>query len=99
MRVPEEFFNKKPGGDAHPSKNAHHSDRAEEVQWASKILEQEPDGDQVEKYTESTRDSVVRNAAFAVDITNRHFADGSAVPRSQSRNEPVQFPIERDLLQ
>ena len=99
VRVPEEFFDEQPRGDAHSTKNSQHPDGAEKVERTSKIFQQEADGDQVKEYPEGTRDSVVRNSTLAINVTYRHFTDGSAVPRRQGRNEPVQFTVKRNLLE
>src|SRR6266567_7644523 len=99
MRVPEKFLNKEPYCDPHPAKDSEHPNRPEKVQRAPKILQQETDSNQVKKYAEGTRDSVMRNSAFTVHVANRHFADGRSVRGRQRRNKPVQFAVKWNLFQ
>src|ERR1700688_2783489 len=78
VRVAQKFLHKKPRGYADSAEDSHHPHGAEEVKRPAQILEQEANGDQVKKYPESTRDSVVRSSALAVHVANWYFADRSA---------------------
>src|ERR1700690_412497 len=69
------------------------------MQWARKIAQKKANGDEIEEDTESAGDAVMRNAALAVDVADRHFADRCAIPRSQRRDEAVQFAVERNLIE
>src|SRR6266566_7357580 len=95
----DKLLDKQPERDAHSGKNAKHSNRAEKVKRTSEICQQKPDGNQVEKDAEGAGNSVVRISAFAVHVSDRHFANGSPVPGRESRNKTVQFAIKRNLLQ
>src|SRR5208283_2747385 len=97
--VVHDLVENQPTGDSAPSQNAEHSQRAEEVQRARKIFKQEAYGDEVEKDAEGARDSVMRCAAFPVDVLDGNFDDRRAVPRGQRRNEAVQLSIELNLPQ
>src|SRR5207244_8451321 len=64
-----------------------------------KIPQQETNRNQVEKYAERPRDSVMRIAPLTVHVANGHFYNRSPVPGSQGRNEAVQLPIQRNLFE
>src|SRR5689334_9012710 len=40
----------------------------------------------------------MRSTALAVHVPNRKFADRCPIPRCQSRNEAMQFPVKRHLV-
>src|SRR5438874_148958 len=62
------------------------------------VPQQETNRNQVEKYAERPRNSVVRIAPLTVHVANGHFYNRSPVPGSQGRNEAVQLPIQRNLF-
>ena len=69
------------------------------VKWAQKVLQQKANSQQVKKYAKGACDSIMRHAAFAVDVANRHFTDGRSMPRGQRRNKAVPFAVQGDLFQ
>src|SRR5690348_1719528 len=81
-RAVEILVNRQPNSDGHACKHRKHAVTAEEVQGARKIAKQEADCDQIEEDAESTRNSVMRNAAFAVYVLDGNLADAGPVPRS-----------------
>src|SRR5258708_7170976 len=95
----QEFLGAQPGNNGAASEDAHHTEAAKEMQRAREIAQQETDGQQIKEDTEGTGNPVVRNAAFAVDVADGHFANGGAMPGGQRGNEAVQFAIERNLLE
>src|SRR5579872_178448 len=97
--VAQEFLRSEPNHDSAAAEDAHHADAAEKVQRPREIAQQEADGQQIEEDAEGTRDAVVRNAALAVYVADRDFANRRAMPRGESRDEPVQFAVEWNLLE
>src|SRR4051812_22862486 len=99
VMVVQELLREQPQRYRASCEDAAHPQCSEEVQRTGKIAQQEADRDQVEEYAEGPRYSVMRNPALTVDVADRYFADGSAVPRRQCWNEPVQLAVEGNLLQ
>src|ERR1700736_6692069 len=99
LGMAEEFLDQQPTRNAASAEHTQHPQGAEEVQGASEISQQKTNRDQVEKYAEGARDSIMRRSALAVDVTNWDFNDRGSVPRRQRGDETVQFPVEWDLLQ
>src|SRR5215472_5936010 len=97
--MPNELLYPEPCHHAAACHDTHHAEATEEMQRPRKITQKEADGEEIKEYPEGPRDTVVRRAAFAVHILDRHFADRCAVPRCERRNETVQFAVERNLLQ
>src|SRR6202521_6067926 len=95
----QELLQNEPAGNSAARHYAEHPNRAEEMQRAGKIFEQEADGDEVEEDAEGARDSVMRSAAFPVHVLDGYFDNRRAVPRRQRRNEAVELSVERDLSQ
>src|SRR5437879_656939 len=69
------------------------SHRTEEMKRTRKIPQQETNRNQVEKYAERPRNSVMGIAPLAVHVANGHFYNRRPVPGSQRRNEAVQLTI------
>src|SRR5215469_1173918 len=97
--MPQELFQHQPARAAESARDAEHAHRSEEVQRPRQVAQQEAYRNQIEEYSERSRDPVVRHPALAVHIADRHFNDRSPVPGSQRRNKPVQFAVQRNLLQ
>ena len=94
-----ELLEKQPSCNTHASENAQHPDRSEEMQGPPQIAQQEANRNQIEENPKRPRNAIMRNAALAIDIPNRHFANRSAMPGRQGRNKSMQFAIERHLFQ
>src|SRR5581483_1117252 len=69
------------------------------MQRPRQVAQQKTNGNQVEKYPEGSRDSIVRYSALAVHVANGNFNDRGPMPGGQRRDEPVQFAVKRYLLQ
>src|SRR5215469_16507749 len=69
------------------------------MQRAAQVFQQKANRHEVKKDTERARNAVVGRAAFAIDVFDRYFADGSSMPRGQRGYEAMQFAVERDLLE
>src|SRR5258708_14148942 len=99
MNVAQQLLRSQPGHQRAAAEHAEQSEGSEEVQWTGKITQQEANRDEIEENAEGACNAVMRDAALAVHVANRHFANRRAIPRGQSRNETVQFAVERNLLQ
>src|SRR5882762_7564146 len=88
-----------PSSDTESAQDAHHPHGAEEMKRAREITQEKANRDQVEKYAEGARNSVVRSSLFTIHITDRDLDDRSPVPGSQGRNKPMQFAVEWNLFQ
>src|SRR5580700_42412 len=99
VSVMQKFLYDQPPCHSASTQNTQHSQGAKEVQRARQIAQQKADRDQIKKYAEGARDSIMRSASLAIDISNRHFNNRRSIPRRQRRNEAVQFPVERYLFQ
>src|ERR1700731_2946966 len=97
--VSQQFLKHQPARNRKAAQDTEHSHRAEEMQGPRKIAQQEANGDEVEEDSERARDAIVRKAALPVHVADRDLNDRSPMPRSQRRNEAVQFAVERNLLQ
>src|SRR5438132_10643561 len=95
----QKFLCQQPARDSRTGENAQHPNRTEEMKRTRKIPQQETNRNQVEKYAECPRNSVVRIAALTVHIANRHFYNRRPVPGSQRRNKAVQLTIQRNLFE
>src|SRR5579864_6886904 len=61
------------------------------------VTQEKSNRHQVEKYPKCTRNVVVRRSVLPVVVLNWYFTDRGPVERSQRRDEPVHFAIERQL--
>src|ERR1700678_2517111 len=95
----QKFFRSQPRNNSAAAKHAEHTQGAKEMQRARKIAQQEANGDEIEENAEGAGDAVMRHAALAVYVADRNFANGSAIPRRERRNKPVQLAVERNLFQ
>src|ERR1700674_3068852 len=95
----QELLPQQPACDSASAEDAQHPQGAKKVQGTCQISQQKPNRDQVEKYAEGARDSIMRSSAFAVDVTNRDFNDRRSIPRCQRWNEAVQLAIKRNLFE
>ena len=62
------------------------------------ILEEKADCNQIEENADCSPQIIMALSVFAVDVIDRDFADGSAIPTGQCGNESVQFTVKRDVL-
>ena len=74
------------------TKSTQHAKRAhgpEQVQWTIHIFEQEANGDEIKKYAERPRDSIVGIAFGPHNVLDGNLTNRSAIPGGERGNEPV----------
>src|ERR1019366_7788743 len=79
VHVADELLNDHPERDQQSSDGTDRAKAAKKVQRPRHVLEQEPDGDQVEKHAEGAPDAVMRLAMLAIRVADRYLADARAV--------------------
>src|SRR5580698_9194313 len=72
--------------------NPQRAEPSEEVQRATHVLEQKPDGQQIEEHPKCAANAVVALTALTVHILYRNLADRSAIPTCKRWNEAMHLP-------
>src|SRR5215831_7884131 len=97
-RMIEDLFEYYVRAEQGTSTSAGQTQEAEKLKRARRVIQQEFDDDQVQKYAYGAADAVVGFSALAFQVFNGNFDDSRAGGAGERRNEAVQLAVELNFL-
>src|SRR5215470_12811278 len=97
-RMIEDLFEYYVRAEQGTSTSAGQTQEAKKLKRARRVIQQEFDDDQVQKYAYGAADAVVGFSALAFQVFNGNFDDSRAGGAGERRNEAVQLAVELNFL-